>query len=119
VNSYEAVIRKTFEIEKILSTKYNAHGRTFGEKIRSVRHKLPHQTVSNLRSLLDQRNNLAHNPDYNIDSRRFQSLASKTIRELQGKNEKKFGKKALIGVGVAATAAGFVVHKILGSRVRS
>jgi len=112
MNSYEAVIRKTFEIEKILSTKYNAHGRTFGEKIRNVRHKLPHQTVSNLRSLLDQRNNLAHNPDYKIDNRRFQSLASKTIRELQGKNKRRLSKKAVIGAGIAATAAGFVAHKI-------
>ena len=112
MNSYEAVIRRTFEIEKILTSKYNAHGRTFGEKIRSVRHRLPHQTVSNLYSLLDQRNNLAHNPDYKIDSRRFQSLASNTIRELQGKNKRRFGKKTLIGVGIATTAAGFVVHKI-------
>lgn len=113
MNSYEAVIRKTLEIERILSTRYNACGQTFGEKIHTVRSKLPPQTVSNLYSLLDQRNSLIHHPDYKIDNRRFQSLASKTIRDLQGKKERRLGKKAVIGVGIAATAAGFMVNKLL------
>jgi hypothetical protein len=69
--------------------------------------------LSKLRTLLKQRNKLIHNPKYKIDNRRFQSLASKTIRELQGKNEKRLGKKAVVGLGIAATAAGFVVNKIL------
>ena len=52
MNSYEAVIRKTLEIEDILSSRYKAYGKTFGEKIHSVQHKLPPGTVTNLHILL-------------------------------------------------------------------
>ena len=52
MNSYEAVIRKTLEIEDILCSRYKAYGKTFGEKNHSVQHKLPPRTVNNLHILL-------------------------------------------------------------------
>lgn len=114
MNSYEAVIRKTLEIEDLLISKYNAYGKTFGDKIYSVQHKLPPKTVPKLHTLLKERNNLVHHGKYKVNKRQFKSLASETIRELKGKKSYSVSKKAVaISIGVAATAAGFMANRLM------
>ncbi|MFC1820583.1 hypothetical protein ACFLZG_05820 [Thermodesulfobacteriota bacterium] len=112
MNSYEEVIRKTLEIEDILCTKYNAHGKTFGEKIYSIQHKLSSQTFHKLNILLKERNNLVHQGKFNKSQ--FKSLASNIIHDLNGEKGFNFNKKAAVGLGIAATAAGgFIINRIM------
>ena len=114
MNSYQEAIRKTLEIEKILRNKYHAQGKTFGEIIRSIQHKLSPQTYCKLNVLLKERNSLVHQETYKFNKKRFKSLSSNIIRELNGKKGFNFNKKTAVGLGIAATAAGgFILNRIM------
>lgn len=113
MNSYEIVIRKTLEIENLLITKHNAYGKTFGDKIFSVRHKVPSKTLPKLHILLKERNNLVHQRNFKVNKRQFNSLASEIIRDLKGKKSFRFNKKTAIGFGIAATAVGLIGNRLI------
>ncbi|GEM_PF-6557603 len=113
MNLYETVIRKTLEIEEILIKKFGAYGKTFGDKVSSIEHTLSPDLLEKLWILVKERNKAVHKLDSGVDKKRFTSLASEIISELNG-DKKTFNPKTAISLGILSViSAGFAVYKLI------
>lgn len=65
-NDYELAIKSSKELEHLLDTEFDAHGKGLHEKISSVESSLSSELVRNMRYLATIRNKLVH--EYDFDS---------------------------------------------------
>ncbi len=63
-NDYELAIKSSKELEHLLDTEFDAHGKGLHEKISSVESSLSFELVRNMRYLATIRNKLVHEYDF-------------------------------------------------------
>ena len=90
MSDIEKVIKISQKVEVTLRDKYHAQGHGLGELYRSVENKLDADLIKQLRQINYIRNEVVHNPDYNLakDKQRFFRLSKDVLTKLSlGKTE--------------------------------
>lgn len=84
MSDIEKVIKISQKVEVILRDRYNAQGYGLGELYRSVENKLDADLIKELRQINYIRNEVVHNPDYNLakDKKRFFRLSKDVLTKL-------------------------------------
>ncbi|MBW4670536.1 MAG: hypothetical protein KME60_24735 [Cyanomargarita calcarea GSE-NOS-MK-12-04C] len=84
MSDIEKVIKISQKVEVILRDRYNAQGHGLGELYRNVENKLDADLIKQLRQINYIRNEVVHNPDYNLakDKQRFFRLSKDVLIKL-------------------------------------
>jgi hypothetical protein len=84
MSDIEKVIKISQKVEVILRDTYDAQGYGLGELYRSVENKLDADLIKQLRQINYIRNEVVHNPDYNLakDKQRFFRLSKDVLIKL-------------------------------------
>jgi hypothetical protein len=84
MSDIEKVIKISQKVEVILRDTYDAQGHGLGELYRSVENKLDADLIKQLRQINYIRNEVVHNPDYNLakDKQRFFRLSKDVLIKL-------------------------------------